>query len=44
MGNNGYRVCCSKSGSLGPYVSVKGWNGQKELAQKEAREKWNERT
>lgn len=24
MGNNGYRVCCSKCGSLGPHVSVKG--------------------
>ena len=23
MGNNGYRVCCSKCGSLGPHVSVK---------------------
>nr|DAG14357.1 MAG TPA: restriction alleviation protein [Caudoviricetes sp.] len=43
MGNNGYRICCSKCGSLGPHVSVKEWNGQKELAQKEAREKWNER-
>lgn len=43
MGNNGYRICCSKCGSLGPHVSVKDWNGQKELAQKEAREKWNER-
>ena len=41
--NNGYRICCSKCGSLGPHVSVKDWNGQKELAQKEAREKWNER-
>ena len=41
MGNNGYRICCSKCGSLGPHVSVKEWNGQKELAQKEAREKWN---
>ena len=38
MGNNGYRICCSKCGSLGPHVSVKEWNGQKELAQKEARE------
>lgn len=35
MGNNGYRICCSKCGSLGPHVSVKDWNGQKELAQKE---------
>lgn len=43
MGNNGYRICCSKCGSLGPHVSVKDWNGQKELAQKEVREKWNER-
>lgn len=25
MGNNGYRVCCSKCGSLGPHVSVKDW-------------------
>ena len=22
MGNNGYRVCCSKCGSLGPHVDV----------------------
>ena len=36
MGNNGYRVCCSKCGSLGPHVSVKDWNGHKKLAQKEA--------
>ena len=43
MGNNGYRICCSKCGSLGPHVSVKDWNGHKELAQKEAREKWNAR-
>ena len=43
MGNNGYRVCCSKCGSLGPHVSVKEWNGQKEIAQKKAIEKWNER-
>lgn len=48
---NGYRVCYSKCGSPGPHVSVKGWNGQKELAQKEARkngmkgrEKWIEKS
>ena len=34
MGNNGYRICCSKCGSLGPHVSVKEWNGQKELHRK----------
>ena len=44
MGNNGYRVCCSKCGSLGPHVSVKECNGQKDAAQKEAIGKWNERT
>lgn len=43
MGSNGYRVCCSRCGSLGPHVSVKEWNGQKEIAQKKAIEKWNER-
>ena len=32
-----------KCGSLGPHVSVKEWNGQKEIAQKKAIEKWNER-
>lgn len=44
MGNNGYRVCCAKCGSLGPHVSVKECNGQKDAAQKEAIGKWNERT
>ena len=43
MGSNGYRVCCSRCGSLGPHVSVKEWNGQKEIAQKKAIEKRNER-
>lgn len=43
MSSNGYRVCCSRCGSLGPHVSVKEWNGQKEIAQKKAIEKWNER-
>ena len=37
------RMGNSKCGSLGPHVSVKDWNGHKKLAQKEAREKWNER-
>ena len=44
MGNNGYRVCCSKCGSRGPHVSVKECNGLKDAAQKEAIGKWNERT
>lgn len=43
MGRNGYRICCSRCGSLGPHVSVKELDGNKEIAQKKAIEKWNER-
>lgn len=42
-GSDGYRVTCARCGCLGPHVSVNKWDGKKEIAQKKAKEKWNER-
>lgn len=43
MGKGGYRVVCSKCGSMGPHVAVKTWHDNRFIAQTQAAQLWNRR-